>query len=337
MFQPIGNAQLRWTFQPSPDARALVLPRLKARLRRHAFPNHALIKAPTPHARHVVMFMFSPTGRLSWSRRLALQRYHDMNLPVHLVMASNDPSNIPSDVVRQCNGVHWKGLAGYDFSGYTLGLWDLAEHAPGGRALLVNDAMFGPFFDVRPLIDQAPWDLTGFTAHDAFENHLQSFSLVMGEVTAERLQLLSSVFSREWAYSWNEYVIWQQEMRLAKVAAAQGMSAGAWVHYDKARCGDMSLMNPIELVNAGFPYLKKSLLGKMSVLHDVEDIASFVGAHGFLSDSTRWLEASRASRPLPHARTTPHPSQESPPSVVAQALTDRLRATTNTVQRMPVL
>jgi hypothetical protein len=57
------------------------------------------------------------------------------------------------------------------------------------------------------------------------------------------------------------HVINLHELRFARVAS-RSMSVGAFWYGDAVKVQDPMLHRPIELLTAGFPFLKRSLLGK---------------------------------------------------------------------------
>lgn len=255
--------------------------RLRGSLARKPFPDHVLIRPPTPKPTWVIYFLFTPHGRLSHGQRVALGRIRDMGLPLHVVCAASDPAAVPAELDRYADALHWKGLSGYDVSGYTVGLHDLAVHSPGATVMLLNDSVWGPLVDLRPFIDRAAWDLTGFTAFGNDENHVQSYAWILKQVTPERMRQLAAVLTTRWAHNWPDYVVSRQETVLAR-HASRSMTVGSFLYWTMNDFNvDPSLTRAFDLVDAGHPFLKKSLLGKFSVFQDVERVASFVVERGF--------------------------------------------------------
>jgi hypothetical protein len=160
-------------------------------------------------------------------------------------------------------------MSGYDFSAYSLGLGELAKYSPGAHVFVLNDSMFGPFADFRPLMKTSPWDFCGLTASAAVENHIQSYSFMIRDLTELRLAGLSSALNQEVAFSHACATVENLEIPMARIAAAS-MKVGACWYADGSSVDDPCLRRPFELLEAGFPFMKKSLLGKMSAFQDIE-------------------------------------------------------------------
>ena len=126
---------------------------------------------------------------------------------------------------------------------------------------MLNDSILGPFEDLETIMRDARWDLTAFTASSAFENHVQSFAFLLRDVTHRRLDHLSSVLSPYLTFGRFDGVVNCLETRLARVAARR-MRVGALWFCDERGREDAPLFRPLELLADGFPFLKKSLLGK---------------------------------------------------------------------------
>jgi hypothetical protein len=275
----------RWSYVPSTPGREITVERLRARLRRAAFPAHQVL-VPIRAAREVwvLHFVYAPRGQLSGSQRVTLRRLKDLGLPLLVVCATPQPQQVPAEVAACADALIWKDPHGYDFSGYTVALHEVARVSPGATVYVCNDSAFGPMQDLRPLIRAAPWDLTGLTAHHGDENHVQSYAFVLKAVTPARLHALAPVFTTRWALAWGDHVVGAQETRMSRVAA-RSMSVGAYVYAGPPLPGDPMTTRAFELLEMGHPYLKKSLVGKMHQYQDVERVMTFVVEHGLIDDS----------------------------------------------------
>ncbi len=266
----------RWTFTPSTPGLKVQRHRLRARLRRKPFPkHHAVTPIRAPRDVWVAQFVYAPKGVLSGSQRVTLRRLKDLGLPLLVVCAAPTPQEIPAEVAACADALHWKEPRGYDFSAYTVALHEVAQRSTGATVFVSNDSVFGPITDVRPLIHGAPWDLTGLTAHHGEENHVQSYAFVLKGVDPARLGALSAVFTTHWAHDWCGHVIASQEVPLARLAS-RSMTVGAYIYAGPPLPADPMLTRAFDLVAAGHPYLKKSLIGKMASFQDPERVAAFV-------------------------------------------------------------
>lgn len=254
-----------------------------------------MIKAVTQKHTWVVYFMYAPDGMLSTSHRFTLERLRDLGLSVFVVCATSRSDLIPHGLSAYCDALFWKGLSGYDFSAYTLALREISCSSPGADVFVMNDSVFGPFSDIRQDIARAPWDLTGFTSSNQVTNHIQSYAFIMRGVDKSRMAKLSTVFFPYFAMSDASGVIQVQETRLARVAARY-MKVGAFWYGDRNEIIDPTLVRPIALLDAGFPFLKRSLLNKHKSFINAEVVHSRLEQLGHPTD--RLLACNGASDKL---------------------------------------
>jgi hypothetical protein len=276
----VAGLQTWWDYQPSePDLR-IRWKRLAARLF-HERPRPASmpIKPVVPWQRWVAYFAFLPQGTLSDAHRFTLRRLRDEGCHVLVICAASEAARVPQELARYADALYWKGLGGYDFSAYTLALEVIAERSPHADVLILNDSMFGPFHPVQPFFQGLHWDLTGFTGSALNENHLQSYGFMVRAVDESRLAQLRDVFFADKAFDRADQVIWAQELLLAR-RASRHMSVGACWYSDGSTVDDPCLRRPFELVDAGFPFMKKSLLGKMMQFQDPERVRALLRAQG---------------------------------------------------------
>ncbi len=73
---------------------------------------------------------------------------------------------------------------------------------------------------------------------------------------------LRSVFPQYVAFNRGQEVVQCQELRFARVASRH-MKVGAYWYGNTDTVADPMLVKPFGLLDAGLPFLKKSLLGKM--------------------------------------------------------------------------
>jgi len=227
----------------------------------HRRPACKTIKAIVQKPAWVAYFIFAPAGILSATHRFTLARLKDTGLPLLVVCACPDVHRIPADLPGYCDALLWKGMAGHDFSAYTLALREICKHSPGANVIVQNDSVFGPFTDLRKISENSRWDLTGFTASGQMTNHIQSYAFCLKQVDQIKMARLSPVFFPVFAFSDPQAVVYLQEIRMARVAA-RSMKVGALWFSDIKQVLDPTLVRPMELLEAGFPYLKRSLITK---------------------------------------------------------------------------
>lgn len=267
MSADIPGLEKDWSFVPSPrlwlDCQRAVLARVHAR----PVPRHIVLRAPGPRDEWIVYFTFTPAGEMTADRAFTLSRLRDLGVPLLIVCASEGPEKIHPSLAKAADALIWKDLSGYDFSGYTIALDLLATRSPGARVCVLNDSVYGPFSDLRPMLRSEAWDFSGFTASSMLENHIQSYAFVIRDLTPPFMQRMRKVFPARFAYNQAGHVIFCQELPMARLAHRDARVGALW--YGRAgEVPDPTLNRAFELVDAGFPFLKKSLLTKQAHFAD---------------------------------------------------------------------
>lgn len=267
LIKPVDGAQTLWTYRPSQARASIVLRRLIARLFRGAFPGWKTLVPASPHARWIGYFVYLPDGQLTAGHRFTLDRLSAEPARLMVVCACPHGHSVLEELRARCDALYWKDMPGFDFSAYALGLSELARLSPGADVLFMNDSIFGPFAPLNPFIEGAPWRVTGFTANATRateENHVQSYAFIVKNLQWDVLQAAEPSMSTTWAYNDIDSVILQQETRFTRMLARHVDVGAYWcgVQRDKA---DLCLFRPKELIDAGFPFLKRSLLGKFAM------------------------------------------------------------------------
>jgi hypothetical protein len=223
-------------------------------------------------------FIYAPDGQLGTAHRYTLRALRALEGGLLVICATPHPRDVPADLARACDALYWKDLSGYDFSAYSLAMREVAVRSPGADLLLLNDSVLGPFGDLSAILAQAPWQLTGFTAWSAFENHLQSYAFLARDVTASTLHHLRSVLPSHLAFNHFQQVVNCQETRLARVAARTITVGALWFEPGAA---DPSLARAVALLRDGFPFLKRSLVaGKLADRADQELVRQLLQERG---------------------------------------------------------
>lgn len=274
--RPFPGAITNWTYVPSLPRWDIILRRLPARSTRRQPPAYRLIKTPHGPGRWIMYFMFLPEGQLSAQHRFTLDRLAAEDARLMIVCACPPDHVVLKELQERCDALCWKALNGYDFSAYAVGLTELARHATGSDVLVLNDSMLGPFAPLTPFMEHAPWRLTGFSASALAENHLQSFAFIVRQLDVQFLQAVTAALSTEWSYDSSNAVILLQETRLARVASRH-MSVGAYWYTDGLQHLDLCLNCPEQMLDAGFPLLKRSLLDKFArVFQDPQEMQALL-------------------------------------------------------------
>lgn len=257
----VAGLESHWTYEPEPLPISQYLRYGWHALGARAAPKFTEVVAVTPRPRWFVYFAFAPDGTLEPHHVFSLTRLRAEGVPTLVVFASRVPAAVPDVLSAQCDALIWKPLGGFDFSAYRIALAAIALRSPGAEVLVMNDSVYGPFRDLTPYFS-SPWDLTGFTASNGGgQRHIQSYAFVLKDVTEARLARLRPVFRKSTAFNSARGAICCQELWLAR-AAARSMSVGALWYGERPEVVDPSLSKAIPLVDAGFPFLKRSLCGK---------------------------------------------------------------------------
>jgi hypothetical protein len=273
----IDGLVANWGFEPG----RVLLSRHLQRCMRFATglrraPRHQVLKPMRARETWTMYFVYAPDGHLTPAHEFTLARLRDMGIPLLVVCATQEVGQVPRRLFDLADSLYWKSLDGYDFSAYALGLHAVAAASAGATVCVMNDSVFGPFSDLRPLVSSARWQLTGLTASSLVENHIQSYAFSMRDVRAQMLAPLSTVFPVRFAFDRADNVILFQELRFARVAARH-MSVGAlWFSPDSGVVADPALMRPFELVAAGFPFVKRSLVGKHSQFQKRDEVLALL-------------------------------------------------------------
>lgn len=296
--------QLRRDWSYSPSAPSLLTRIRRWRLQGHciAFPATATIRAPFPALRWNCLFLFAPDASLDHDQRRILARVRALKGRLLLVVATPCRDHLPSGM-DIADALIWKDLPGFDFSAYSVALTALARHAPGTTAYVQNDSVLGPFGDLDALVARAHWDLTGFLASSAIENHISSFAFVLKGVTSNRLKALRPAITDHFGRPNFGDVVMLQETLLARTAA-RNMTVGSFWYLasrptepsipahifrrfglmrspDIDMRDDATLSFPLDLLDRGFPFLKRSLFTKFAHVADREALAVALQMRGW--------------------------------------------------------
>lgn len=251
-----------WDFNATKVPRWLYRSRLEVFFKNIQWrPKFVELLPVTEKSEWAVYFIYAPDGRLNQAHEFTLGRLRDCGLKICVICAAPDASFVPDRLRGFVDALYWKHLKGYDFSAYAIALEIISKSSPHARVLFMNDSVFGPFSDLRCRMTDAPWDFTGFTASSQFENHIQSYAFVLRDVASKTVRSLSSVLFPMISLKAYEAVTLCQETRLARVAS-RNMSVGSYWFGDANDVLDPVLVKPFELIKDGFPFLKKSLIGK---------------------------------------------------------------------------
>lgn len=259
-----------WDFSPSYCPRWLLRRRLEYAITGWCPPPPYRVLLPArTRSNWYIYFLYCPDGSLTRSQIFTLRRIRDLNFPLLAICAAPLNAAVPGELRACADALIMKGLRGYDFSAYTIAMHHLAEVSPGADVILMNDSVFGPFYDIRPFIVAAKWDLAGFCSSAEIENHIQSFAFIVRSLSLGRIKDFGRIFRRLYCFNSFGAVVHLQETLLARIAFRK-LKVGSFWHDASGMTRNLTLDIPLQLLNEGFPFIKRSLLGKH---HSKQDIS----------------------------------------------------------------
>lgn len=275
----VAAVERDWDYAPSRIGHYTRWLRLTAIARRRRPPPFAVLRAPRPAERWCLYFLYLPDGRVTDAHRYTMERWRQGGTRVLAVAATPGRDRaLEDELAGLTDALIWKGLGGFDFSAYALGIGAIARSSPGASLFVMNDSVLGPLGDVEALATGMRWALTGLTASSRIENHIQSYAFRLSSVTPATVAALRPVLSDRYAHDRYRDVIYAQETQLARVAA-RAMSIGALWYADHP-LADPSLYSAIALVEQGYPFLKRKLLTEHRQLYPADELRAILERHG---------------------------------------------------------
>lgn len=269
-----------WNYVASRPSWTTRFQRLVDHLGRQPPPASLALRVPSGVGRWVMYFIYLPDGKLTQAHRFTLDRLARENLKVMVVCACATHAPVLDELLPLCHALHWKELKGWDFCAYAVGLAQLAKHVPSSDVLVLNDSVYGPFYPVTPFIEQAPWRLTGFTGNNQAENHIQSYAFVIKNIDSTFVGHVSDVLGTHFHFRHQRAVVLCQESQLAR-KAAEKFTVGSYWFTTSNEDSDLCLGWPEQLLDAGFPFIKRSLVGKFAnVFNRAADIHALLQRFG---------------------------------------------------------
>ena len=233
------------------------------------------IKPLTPALAGEVCFFvsFAPHPRLK--AHVATHIRHLLRAGVSVVLILNTDlapaqMEIAPELLEQLSGAFVRENNGFDFAAWAH-LFSLCEGTQHWtRLFLVNDSIVGPLnpahFDrLMERVRASTADVVGLTENRAPLPHVQSFFLVLN-ASALRSAIIRRVFQRMLSLPTKSQVIDVYEMRLTQVLTQHGLRCEALfppLSDDPHSANDTSF-RWAQLIRAGFPYIKTSILDRFA-------------------------------------------------------------------------
>ena len=234
---------------------------------------HAIKPAMSDLEGDVCFFVSHATGpALKPHVRVHIEHLLRSNVKVVLVFNTElrpDQMQIDADLLHRLSGVYVRDNVGFDFAAWAH-LYSLcADQSPRWtRLFLVNDSIVGPLngadFDrVMQRVRHSADDVVGLTESQMPLRHVQSFFLVFNP-KALRHPALQRVFSRMLSLPSKGQVIDVYETRLTHMLTEQGLRCVALFPplSDDPHSSNDTSFRWAELIRAGFPYIKTSILDR---------------------------------------------------------------------------
>ena len=233
------------------------------------------IKPVTPGLAGEVCFFVShaPAPRLKAHVKTHIQHLLRAGVKVVLVLNTDrapEQMVMDAELLNQLSGAFVRENVGFDFAAWAH-LYSLCEATQRWtRLFLVNDSIVGPLnpahFDrLMERVRGSSADVVGLTENQSPLRHVQSFFLVLNP-SALQSAVLRRVFQRMLSLPTKGQVIDVYETRLTHVLTQHGLRCEALfppLSDDPHSANDTSF-RWAQLIRAGFPYIKTSILNKFA-------------------------------------------------------------------------
>jgi len=129
-----------------------------------------------------------------------------------------------------CHKLILRRNTGYDFGSYQAGFLEMADARKYEEIVLVNDSVYGPFYDLKAIFDEFArrnadiWSITDSYEH---EYHLQSYFLVF-KPSAWQHPLIQQFWKRLWHVKNKKAAVHLYEIGLSRLAKRARLRLEAW-------------------------------------------------------------------------------------------------------------
>jgi hypothetical protein len=233
------------------------------------------------HSQVAVVAQFSRTPRMTRSLLTYTRQLAELGYRCVIVSACESegplrwPGELPASTV-----VLRKPNLGYDFGSWAVALDRYPDIASAERVILTNDSLVGPFAEVAPLFElfhETTADVWGATDSWQAGHHLQSYLLgIRGGGLAERP--LTEFFRDVRVEASKVDVVRRYEIGLSHLLVSEGYSLTAAVRAHSLRVGadNPTLAGWRELLDRGFPFVKRMIIDDPSVAPGADRLADVV-------------------------------------------------------------
>ena len=271
----------------------------------------------------VLFVTHSPWGALNANVEPYLRAFAQSGVGVFLIVAADRPVVLSPTVQTLCARIIVRENVGYDFAAWAHALRLHPELYDAAALYFANDSVFGPASEptFKHVIDRARAsgaDIVGLTESFEYGWHVQSyfFCLKPGALSTFYIQ---SFFSDVHGFLDKESVIQNYEVKLTGAAIGQGLTVE--VLFEGFEHSNPTLRSWDKLLDAGFPFIKTSLLKGADAGVDLTGWRSKARRAGFdLDVIDAVLEAKQIFAPL--SAPDPRLALEAPPAGATPSIQD---------------
>lgn len=263
------------------DVSARIKNRYRCYFQRRKFPfSQILFEGEILANKIAIYFVFNPTGSCLPQNVFMMQSLREQGFSVLVVLAIAEGALISDKYYELCDVLIRKDLGGFDISALQVGLKYLLNNNFNGGVLWINDSVFGLFGDLNKLIsDAGDFDVLGMTLSFAIRPHFQSYSFFIKKINKK---LFNALFFNVRNVSFDEHHLNVRIFESCFMAnlVKFGFKVVCW-GVPKDEKYDLILAYPYELIDEGFPFIKRSIVGKFSNEFNQKKILEFFEKHSF--------------------------------------------------------
>lgn len=180
---------------------------------------------------------------------------------------------------------------GYDFGSWATGLGSFPQIRRANRVLLTNDSLLGPFADISFLLDWACTpgpDIRAMTTSYQIVRHLQSFFLCFHNGILDDAAW-RVFFNKIRVEPTKDDVVINYELGLSRHAFEQAYSWDSYISAPELKLenGNPTIEGWRELVEAGIPFVKRTMLTHPAAVEQAPAVIQFVKQR-FHTDIREW-------------------------------------------------
>jgi hypothetical protein len=234
-------------------------------------------------ARVAVMVAHAPAGLVKPNVPVYSAALRRAGLSVVLIVASDRPVVVDSDLVSTLSGGFARENCGFDFGAWAHVLKVAPALWRAETLFLVNDSVIGPLSQQRldrllQRVSESPADVVGATDNHEFEWHLQSYFVAL-KSRALASKALRTFFGEVRNLPDKEAVVHTYEIPLARVLGTAGLVCEAI--YPSADGVNPTTSHWRALIDDGFPFVKTEVLRGLNPDWDIAGWPDVLAATGF--------------------------------------------------------